>query len=89
MRGDTCAYCVDCWSTFQSIHMYARLFCCPCDVGTGLVVTGEGVEVVGFVQRHPTVLFNIIVFGITSAVGQVGVTAILRNLHPHYSHNNS
>ena len=41
---------------------------CVC---AGVVVTGEGVEAVGFVQRHPEVLLNILVFGITSAVGQV------------------
>ena len=36
----------------------------------GVLVTGEGVEVVGFVQGHLEVLLNILVFGIASAVGQ-------------------
>ena len=40
-------------------------------VCAGVLVTGEGVEGVGFVQRHPEVLLNILVFGIASAVGQV------------------
>ena len=43
---------------------------CVC-VCVGVVVTGEGMEAVGFVQRHPEVLFNILVFGIASAIGQV------------------
>ena len=40
-------------------------------VCAGVLVTGEGVEAVGFVQRHPEVLLNVLVFGVASAVGQV------------------
>ena len=51
--------------------MSVALYCvCVC-VCVGVVVTGEGMEAVGFVQRHPEVLFNILVFGIASAIGQV------------------
>ena len=43
----------------------------PFIVCAGVLVTGEGVEAVGFVRRHPEVLLNVLVFGIASAVGQV------------------
>ncbi len=38
---------------------------------SALVGTGEGAEFSVFVVRHPVVLFDILVFSICSAVGQV------------------
>ena len=37
-----------------------------------MALSGEGVEAIGFVQRHPMVILNILAFSIASAIGQVG-----------------
>lgn len=34
--------------------------------------TGEVWEFLSFAERHPGILYNILLFGITSALGQVG-----------------
>ncbi|CAH1772926.1 unnamed protein product [Owenia fusiformis] len=39
-------------------------------LGTSLVLTGEGIAFLGFVQRHPTVLINMVSFSVASALGQ-------------------
>lgn len=38
----------------------------------GLVITGELISFAGFVQRHPTVIFNLLTLALASAAGQVG-----------------
>jgi len=38
---------------------------------TGLTFSGEGLSFLGFVQRHPTILPKMVLFGLASAVGQV------------------
>lgn len=40
-----------------------------------VVVSGELWKVTGFIQRHPSVLLNIAVFSISSAIGQVHTLA--------------
>jgi len=60
-----------------AVNVYAAVY-----LAIGLVVTGEGVEAVGFVQRHPTVLFNILVFGIASAIGQNFIFTTINNFGP-------
>jgi hypothetical protein len=37
----------------------------------GLVVSGQGVDFLGFMERHPSILFKMITFGLASAAGQV------------------
>lgn len=34
--------------------------------------TGEVWEFLSFTERHPSILYNIVLFGMTSALGQVG-----------------
>ena len=38
---------------------------------TGMLYTGEGVQAIGFISRHPEVLLNIFVFCISSSIGQL------------------
>lgn len=38
---------------------------------SGLIVTGEGIAFLGFMQRFPSVLLKMFTFGLASAVGQV------------------
>ncbi len=38
---------------------------------TGLVLTGEGLKFLSFTHRHPIILWDMIVFSLCSAVGQV------------------
>ena len=71
---------------YQSCY-YLHFNISPQEVGTyflslssGVVLTGEGVEAMGFIQRHPTVILNILVFGAASAIGQVS-HMILVNCH--------
>lgn len=40
----------------------------------GLVVTGEGIAFLGFMERHPSILAKMVTFGLASAAGQVGET---------------
>ncbi|KAJ8307305.1 hypothetical protein KUTeg_015389 [Tegillarca granosa] len=48
----------------------------------GLVVTGEGVAFLGFVQRHPSVLFHMVTFGIASALGQMFIFVTVTSFGP-------
>lgn len=34
--------------------------------------TGEVWEFLSFTERHPSIIYNILLFGLTSALGQVG-----------------
>lgn len=38
---------------------------------SGLLVSGEGIAFLGFVQRFPSVLIKMVTFGLASAIGQV------------------
>lgn len=38
---------------------------------TALIATGEGIEALGFVSRHPEIILNLIAFSITSGIGQI------------------
>ena len=37
------------------------------------LLSGEGLEAVGFIYRHPEVSLNLAAFSIASAIGQVGM----------------
>lgn len=39
-------------------------------LGIALVISGEGVEFISFVQRHPSVILQILTFSVASALGQ-------------------
>lgn len=43
----------------------------------GLVVTGEGIAFLGFMERHPSILAKMVTFGLASAAGQVRETIII------------
>lgn len=45
----------------------------------GLVVTGEGIAFLGFMERHPSILAKMVTFGLASAAGQVRETIIILN----------
>ena len=46
----------------------------------GMVLSGEGLEALAFVQRHPMVILNMLAFGIASAVGQVSSSFVFHLL---------
>lgn len=43
----------------------------------GLIVTGEGIAFLGFMERHPSILAKMFTFGLASAAGQVGGIIII------------
>lgn len=45
----------------------------------GLIVTGEGIAFLGFMERYPSILAKMVTFGLASAAGQVGATIIICN----------
>lgn len=45
----------------------------------GLIVTGEGIAFLGFMERHPSILAKMVTFGLASAAGQVRDTIIILN----------
>lgn len=51
--------------------MYAVNVISAVYLAVGMFLSGEGLEAVGFVQRHPYVMLNILAFGLASAIGQV------------------
>lgn len=56
----------------RALHMmYAVNVISSVYLAGGMFLSGEGLEAVAFVQRHPYVIFNILAFGLASAVGQV------------------
>lgn len=48
---------INLWSTFL--------------LGAGILFTGELWEFLSFAERYPTIIYNILLFGLTSALGQV------------------
>lgn len=54
----------------------------PSSTLTGMLYTGEGVEAIGFISRHPEVIFNIIIFCISSAVGQIFIFITIVHFGP-------
>ena len=56
----------------RALHMmYAVNVISALYLALGMFLSGEGLEAVGFVQRHPYVMLNILAFGLASAIGQV------------------
>lgn len=45
----------------------------------GLIVTGEGIAFLGFMERHPSILAKMVTFGLASAAGQVREAIIILN----------
>ena len=45
-------------------------------LSVALVVSGEGVEFVSFIQRHPAVIWQLATFSVASALGQVSAQQI-------------
>ena len=39
---------------------------------SAVLTTGEVWEFLSFTERHPSIIYNILLFGLTSALGQVG-----------------
>ena len=52
-----------------AVNVYSAVY-----LGAAMFFSGEGVEAVGFIQRHPYVLFRMLAFGIASAIGQVSLS---------------
>ena len=42
----------------------------------GVLWTGEVWDFLSFTERHPTILYNILLFGLTSALGQVNLKCL-------------
>ena len=61
------------------VEMVHYVLCAP---PPGLLATGEGVDAIGFIIRHPEVLYNIAVFGLSSAVGQIFIFTTVTNFGP-------
>ncbi len=49
-----------------AVNVYAAMY-----LGVAMFLSGEGVEAVAFMQRHPHVIPRMLLFGATSAIGQV------------------
>ena len=56
--------------------MFAVNFLSAIYLAVAMALSGEGIEALGFVQRHPYVILNILAFGLASAIGQVTFTPI-------------
>ena len=52
-------------------------------LAVALAFTGEGLEFLGFIQRHPHVLWQLASFSVASALGQVRKTMLLINNYCH------
>ncbi|EMP33756.1 Solute carrier family 35 member B1 [Chelonia mydas] len=48
-----------------NVNLWSTLF-----LGAGILFTGELWEFVSFAERYPSILYNILLFGLTSALGQ-------------------
>ncbi|KAL4228977.1 hypothetical protein ACF0H5_012017 [Mactra antiquata] len=48
----------------------------------GLVFTGEGVDFLGFVQRHPEIMYKMLLFGSASAIGQIFIFITVTSFGP-------
>ncbi|XP_053408484.1 solute carrier family 35 member B1-like isoform X1 [Mercenaria mercenaria] len=48
----------------------------------GLVLSGEGIAFLGFVQRYPSVLPKMVTFGVASAIGQVFIFITVTSFGP-------
>ena len=43
-------------------------------LAVALLATGEGLEFLSFIQRHPAVIWQLATFSVASALGQVSLT---------------
>ncbi|XP_062519669.1 solute carrier family 35 member B1-like [Corticium candelabrum] len=51
-------------------------------LGIGLLLTGEGIQAVYFIIRHPEVMIHLVLFGLTSAIGQVFIFVTITTFSP-------
>lgn len=58
----------------NSISVKATKTLLPC---LALIVTGELFDFLGFIQRHPSVLWDLMTFSVASALGQVIIQVTL------------
>ncbi|XP_027761373.1 solute carrier family 35 member B1 [Empidonax traillii] len=54
-----------------NVNLWSTLF-----LGAGILFTGELWEFLSFTERYPSVIYNILLFGLTSALGQVSAPAL-------------
>lgn len=47
----------------------------------GILFTGELWEFLSFTERYPSIIYNILLFGLTSALGQVNTLPVFCSLH--------
>lgn len=45
-----------------------------CHFSAGILFTGELWEFLSFAERYPAIIYNILLFGLTSALGQVSAS---------------
>lgn len=64
-----CGIMFNYWVVFEIIFISSWHFL---PLLSAVVSTGEIWEFLSFTERHPSVIYNILLFGVTSALGQVG-----------------
>lgn len=57
---------ISAYHMMYAVNAFAAVY-----LSVGVVSTGELWGVIGFIQRHPSVIFNIAIFSVASAIGQV------------------
>merc|ERR1719369_1362006 len=61
----------------KAMNLWSMMF-----LGAALVVTGEGLEFLGFIQRHPHVLWQLASFSVASALGQFFIFLCVSDFGP-------
>jgi len=51
-------------------------------LGIGLALTGEGLEFIEFIQRHPSVIWELVTFSVASALGQFFIFMCVSDFGP-------
>jgi UDP-galactose transporter B1 len=60
-----------------AVNVYACFY-----LGAACLLSGEGLEAVGFIVRHPEVSLSLVAFSLTSAVGQLFIFTTITQLGP-------
>jgi drug/metabolite transporter (DMT)-like permease len=60
-----------------SVNVYAQLY-----LFIGLILSGEGLDAVAFVNRHPSLIFYFLLFGLSSALGQLFIFTTITKFGP-------
>jgi UDP-galactose transporter B1 len=61
----------------QAMNLWSMLF-----LGVALVITGEGLEFIGFMSRHPGVIWQVLSFCVASAFGQFFIFMCVSDFGP-------